>query len=187
VLFLIWLFAMWVTAERHRQPAPVYIWAVWIVVLAPQIYSSARSISYDVGNPYSGSKAVAKYLQSQDLPNRRVSASGYEAMSIQPYFTHNIFSNYHGGQNPAFWLWSTTNSFPQLMSSVPPDRPDLLVVALRTEEQRDAAAHLVRSLPQAGYVVGGWFSGQLYWKNSVLEPESFLVARRRDVAEIRER
>jgi hypothetical protein len=178
VLFLIWLFAMWITYSRARQPAPAYIWLAWLVVLVPQIYWSARSVAYDIGQPYSGSKAVANYLTSHGLENSVIYGAGYEATSIQPYFPKNVFRNYHDGRNPAFWLWSTANDYPQVMPEVPPERPDVLILSLRTDAQRDAAAHLVRSLSQAGYAVAGRFDGQLYWKSSVLEPESFLVARK---------
>jgi len=66
------------------------------------------------------------------------------------------------------------------MPAVPPERPDALILSLRTDAQRAAAAQLVRSLPQAGYALVGRFDGQLYWKSSVLEPESFLVARKKE-------
>ncbi len=178
VLFLIWLFAMWVAYSRARQSAPAYIWVAWLLVLAPQIYWSARSVVYDIGQPYTGSKAVADYLKSQGLQNGVIYGAGYEATSIQPYFATNIFRNYRDGRNPAFWLWSTANGYPQVMPAVPAERPDALVLSLRTDAQRDAAAQLMRSLPQAGYVLAGRFDGQLYWKSSVLEPESFLVARK---------
>lgn len=180
VLFLIWLFAMWITYSRARQPAPAYLWLAWLLVLAPQIYWSARSVAYDIAQPYTGSRAVADYLKSHGLQNGIIYGAGYEATSIQPYFPKNIFHNYHDGHNPAFWLWSTANPYPQTMSAVPPERPDALIVSLRTDEQRSAAAQLVRSLPKAGYQLVGRFAGQLYWKSSVLEPESFLVARRKD-------
>lgn len=178
VIFLIWLFAMWITATRSQQTPPAYVWLVWLTVLLPQVYWSARSIAYDVSAPYSGSKTVAEYLKSQGLQDSSIYGSGYEAISIQPYFTKNIFANYHDGQKPAFWLWNTSNRFPQLMSSIPPERPDVLVVALRSDEEKTAAEQLIRRLPDAGYVLAGRFDGQLFWKSSVLETESFLVARR---------
>jgi len=178
VLFLIWLFAMWITYSRARQPAPAFLWLAWLVVLAPQLYWSARSVAYDIGQSYTGSRAVASYLKSEGLQNSVIYGAGYEATSIQPYFPKNIFRNYHDGRSPAFWLWSTANQYPQVMPSVPPERPDVLILSLRTYAQRDAAAQLVRSLPEAGYEVAGRFDGQLYWKSAVLEPESFLVARR---------
>jgi hypothetical protein len=178
VLFLIWLFAMWVTYSRARQPAPAYIWVAWLLVLAPQIYWAARTVAYDIGQPYSGARAVADYLKSQGLQNSVIYGAGYEATSIQPYFPKNILRNYHDGQNPAFWLWSTANQYPQVIPAIPPERPDVLILSLRTDTQRDVAAQLVRSLPQAGYATVGRFDGQLYWKSDVLEPESFLVARK---------
>jgi hypothetical protein len=178
VLFLIWLFAMWITYSRARQPAPAYIWLAWLVILGPQIYWSAKSVGYDIGQSYTGSRAVASYLRSEGLENSVIYGAGYEATSIQPYFPKNIFRNYHDGRSPAFWLWSTANQYPQVMPSVPPERPDVLILSLRTDAQRDAALRLVRSLPEAGYAVAGRFDGQLYWKSAVLEPESFLVARK---------
>jgi hypothetical protein len=178
VLFLIWLFAMWITCSRAKQPAPAYIWLAWVVVLAPQIYWSAKSVTYDIAQPYSGSKAVANYLKYQGLQNSVIYGAGYEATSIQPYFPKNIFRNYHDGKNPSFWLWSTGNRYPQVMPAVPPERPDVLILSLRNDWQADTAAQLVRSLPQAGYALVGRFDGQLYWKSSALEPESFLVARK---------
>jgi len=178
VLFLIWLFAMWLTTNRSQASTPAYICLAWILVLATQLYASAATIAFDIANPYSGSREVARYLKSEGLSDRVVFAAGHESMSVQPYFTKNVFRNYHNGDKPAFWIWRTSNDFPEVMSSIPPSRPDVLVLSLRTNAQRAAVDELVRSLPQTEYVVAGRFEGKLYWKTSVMETESFLLIRK---------
>jgi hypothetical protein len=182
VLFLVWLFAMWLTTGRSPEPTPAYMWAAWILVLMPQLYWSAKSIAFDWGNAYSGSKAAAAALQAEGLSDRVIFAAGYEAMALQPYFGRNLYANYHQGDNDSFWYWRKSNEMPQTMSSIPANRPDVLVVSLRTPEQSDAAGQLLKTLPQSGYVLDGQFDGHVYWKSSEAESESFLIIRKEDTA-----
>lgn len=184
IIFFIWLFAIWITANRTHQPAPRSMWLVWILVLAPHLFWSAKTIAYDINKPYSGSKAAAQYLKTSGLKDRVIFAAGIESTSIQPYFTKNLFKNYHDGEKPAFWLWSTSNDFPQFISSIPLSRPDVLLLSLRTEEQRSAIEQLVQTLPQSGYVLAGKFDGNPYWKSFILEPESFLIICKRELKPI---
>ena len=178
VLFLIWLFAMWIAAQKSNLPTPRYIYLVWILVLVPQLYWSAMTVAFDIRKPYSGSRAAADYLIAEGLAEKEVFAAGYEATSIQAYFNQNLFCNYQDGANKAFWFWSATNNVPEVLSTIPLSRPDVLIISLRTDDQAAAAATLERSLPQSGYRLGGRFDGELYWKSSVLESESFLVIRK---------
>ena len=175
VLFLIWLFAMWLAAARSQLRMPKYVAVIWVLVLVPHLFWAATSIIYDIRSPYSGSRALAAFLKEEGWDKQVVYGAGYEAMSIQPYFAENLFRNYHGGAPPSFWLWRTSNTFPQVMSSIPAERPDTIVVSLRTAAQRIAANELVRCLPHSGYAIAGRFDGRLFWKTEAMESEDFLV------------
>jgi hypothetical protein len=178
VFLLIWLFAMWATVSQKERSPIDFPWLVWILILAPQIYWSAKTIQFDSAQTYSGSKAVAKYLKDHDLENHTIFAAGYETMSIQPYFTKNLFRNYGPSDHIAFWEWREANPVPQEMSSIPEERPDVLIVAQRSDEQQASAKTLINSLPHSGYSLAGIFEGHLYWKSYVIEAESFLVIRK---------
>jgi hypothetical protein len=181
-IFLLWLFSMWVTAVKYPRKSPIdYPWLVWILVLTPQIYWSATSIAYDIRSPYSGGEAVANYLKQNGLQNRTIFAAGYPAFSIQPYFGKNLFSNYGSPATPAFWQWRDANTVPQMISTIPPERPDVIILVLHSELQRKTAQALLHSLPSAGYRLVGEFPGHLYWKAYELEAESFLVIRKNAV------
>src|SRR5271165_4575419 len=62
ILFLLWLFAMWITSARSLRPVPLYVWLAWVMVLGIHIYWAARAGVREIEVIYSGSRALAENI-----------------------------------------------------------------------------------------------------------------------------
>lgn len=173
LLFLAWLFAVWISADRTR-PGPAAIAALAIVIL-PQCYWTFESIRYDWIYPYSGSRAAAGFLRETNLNASRIFAIGYACTGIQPYFNRNIFANVNGGGPAAYWDWSVRNQVNQDSEHLDRWRPDYVLVGYKGDFERDLWTQAVR---RGGYQPVRHFEGSLFWKTWILEPEAFDLYRR---------
>ncbi|MBK5092742.1 MAG: hypothetical protein JJE48_04400, partial [Actinobacteria bacterium] len=83
-----------------------------IMVLLFQVGWTVKSFSYDFRNNYSGARSVADYIKRNHLDSGKISViNGSGTISILPYFSHNIFHNYNGGnKNISFWVFSKENA-----------------------------------------------------------------------------
>ena len=106
----------YITIEQAKTKQFIYfkgaaILAI-IMVLLFQVGWTVKSFCYDFRNNYSGARSVADYIKRNHLDSGKISvidASG--AISILPYFSHNIFHNYNGGnKNISFWVFSKENA-----------------------------------------------------------------------------
>ncbi len=166
-LFLAWLFAIWIAAARIR-PGRAAV-ASLTLVIAVQCYWTARSVGYDWARPYSGSKAAAAFLQRSGIAARRLYGLGFVSTAVQPYFTHNVFRNFNGG-GPAYWDWSTRNSTDDAAALFLPDAPAYVLAGYKTAAERERWTTLMRL---GGYAHIEHFDGNVYWRTSILQPESF--------------
>jgi hypothetical protein len=179
VLFLVWVFVLWVGLERWRgrvdRRLEMAMMAVLAVVLAFQAVWSAKSYLYDYSNPYSGSTALAAYIKQNHLEGRKIDAARYSAISVEPYFDHNLFANYHHGGPPTFFYWSTHEQLSQeqtpIFQQVVTDRPDYVVYA-------DKFTWDPHNPELPGYRIVAHFPGRIYWKNRFLENDNYVLYQR---------
>jgi len=183
ILFLIWIFVMWISFEpkptnnchnlvdKLLKREKNFIVLLMIIVLSFHIHWAFNSIRYDFLNSYSASYDVANYIKTNNLEEKKIYATSFHAISILPYFDNNIFSNYNNKQKPCFWLWSTKNNMIQDIKKIIKDKPDLIIIGVKFKGQEKLPV-----IPQYKFV--GMFDGNIYWKNRILEKDSFGLFRR---------
>ncbi len=178
VLFMLWLFAMWIASSRNPRTTPLYVWFAWAMVLGMHVYWAARAGLTDINEPYSGSKAVAENIAPDVAAGKRIAGRGFYLIAVQPYFGKNIFVNYYGGRNLAFWFPTPSNDLADSPASLASQHPDVIVVSLWRMQpwQQDK---LIRSLSDYGYTAIREFPGKIIWKTGILVDDSYWVARKK--------
>jgi hypothetical protein len=147
------------------------------LVLVFHIVWSVNSFRYDFANPYSGSKAVAEYIKSQHLENSPIYATSFHSISILPYFSHNVFSDYQTKTGGAFWDWSKHNPMFEISyADVAKAQPELIIIGVKFPDDQIFSDYPRLFFP--GYQVVGVFPGEIYWKDRKLELDEFVVYRR---------
>lgn len=82
--------------------------AAYAVVLAVQLFWTVSISINDIRLPFESSRATAQYMQAHDLEGRRIMEQydfnqefgqvyTDQIVSVQPYFDHNIFYSFNGG------------------------------------------------------------------------------------------
>jgi hypothetical protein len=173
ILFLAWVFAIWISTYKTRITAPTVL--ALTVAIAFQCYWSVMAIGYDWGHAYSGSLAAARYLRQEGLPPGGLYAIGYSTTALQPYFSANIYSDFHQGAQPAYWDWSkrnTANDPRELFAS--PRREQVLV----GYTEAGAEARWCNLLELLGYQATQHFEGATFWQTALFERESFDLYRK---------
>lgn len=174
ILFLVWLFAMWVAADRAGKLS----WpsaASFVAMIAIQCYWTAATASYDWRYPYSGAKAAAQFIREQHLDRSRIYAVGYACTAVQPYFPANIFANVHAGKGPTYWDWSARNHNVSDLDRLTVELPDYVLVGYTGVAEQLIWNSEVR---RSGYRLVRHFDGNLFWHTAVLEPDAFELYRR---------
>ncbi len=182
ILFLIWIFAMWVglqdrpaiKLDRFSLGAAVGALSMVCVI---QIGWSAQAALMDVSHPYSGSRDIAGYLKANMDEGDQVFATHWAAMAVNPYFRRNIYANYNSGDGPSYWWWSHNSNINHEPDFVERRAPRYVVDAVKIRGGESwALGHL------DGYRLTAVFPGNLYWKDSVVEPDVYLLLERRTSA-----
>jgi hypothetical protein len=181
ILFFLWIFVLWVgfdkdkTEETSKTAKTVLV--LMTAVLGVQVYWSAYAAYNDFHHNYSGSFQVAEYIKANRLENRKIFASGWKSVAIQPYFNANIFYNYNNNSNMRIWFWSTQNQTevginPSIIGRIESEQPDVVVFA---SDHIDAE----QPIEIQGYQFVDLFEGNLYWKTGIYEQNSYWVFRRK--------
>ena len=173
VLFLAWVFAIWISAYKTRITAPTV--AALTIAIAFQCYWTARAVVYDWSHSYSGSLAAAQYLRQQGLPSGGLYAVGYPATALQPYFSANIYSDFHDGARPGYWDWSKQNTANEPAALFTSSRRDQVLVGYTEGGAEQRWCDLLELL---GYQVARHFEGSTFWQTGVFERESFDLYRK---------
>lgn len=168
LLFLAWLFAIWVSAINIRPTVTVL--TALLIVIVFQCNWTVRSIQYDWNYPYSGSFEAARSLRQLGLPRPRIYGVGFACVAIQPYFLKNVFANFNDGKGPAFWDLSTHNRVNDIGEPLFARDPDYVMVGYKRDVQKIFWANVTR---MSGYRLVRHFDGNLFWRTSILEAESF--------------
>ena len=175
VIFLVWAFVMWVSFENgeHKRlknlSSVTKILAIVsvLLVLGFQIFWAASSSISDFNGTYSGGEAIAEYIKSNKLEDKKIYATSFWSTTVLPYFDENIFDNHNNGKKTAFWFWMLDNKRIGDIEAVLKDEPDLIIMG-RPGEQRELQ----------GYQFIDIFEGYLYWKNRIKEQNHFALFRR---------
>ncbi len=178
ILFLLWLFAMWVTSSRNPRTPPFHVWVAWAMVLGMHVYWTARAGTRDINEPYSGSKALAADIAPDVAAGKRIAGRGYYLLAVQPYFRQSVLMNYYGGGKPAFWCPSPSNNLGESIAALATQHPDVIVVSLRRMDPSQSD-RLIHSLSDSGYPSIRKFPGEIIWKSGMLASDSYLVARKK--------
>ena len=174
LLFLVWLFAIWISAANTKSSAS--LWAALVIVIVFQGYWTVRSITFDWVHAYSGSLEAARYLRTAGISKSPVMGIGFSSTAIQPYFAANLFTNVSGGNSrPAFWTWSTHNHVNEPSPLFSSRRPEYVIVGYKGLDEKKRWAQMVN---MAGYQPVRHFDGNLFWRTAILEPEAFDLYKR---------
>jgi tetratricopeptide (TPR) repeat protein len=188
VLFLIWLFALWVSFQNVRgmanQGAPRALWLrrSWIglvgAVFAVQVYWAAASVGEDLRGTYSGAKALAEYLKREGLDSKRVACSDVYSVAALPYFDRNIFVNLHNGRGSSFAVWSDQYLQARSFGTLTPYREpfDVLVLGVKASPFCRWPWHEpAMELPLSHeYRCVGYFPGNIFWKTGAYERDDYV-------------
>ena len=182
VLFLLWIFVLWLSFEKYGKQELSRLYKTMVgtigVVLAVQVYWCIDAMNYDLKYSYSGSYSLAKYLKAKGWDKEKIYISGWRNVSVLPYFENNIFYNLNNGSNHRFWNWSKYNKTSlganvQVIDTIQCERPDVVIFA---------SDHIPsqQKIYIPGYKAVAFFTGYLCWKTGVLEPECYLVFKKKE-------
>jgi hypothetical protein len=172
-LFLVWVFVMWISFEKRNiniitSKNKTIVTILIMLVLSIHIYWSFNLIKNDFYQNYSASYDLAQYIKNNYLEKKKIYAPSFHAISILPYFDDNIFNNYNNKQKPCFWLWSTKNNMIQDIPKIIEDKPDIIIIGIKYHHQENLPI-----LPH--YKLIRMFDGNIYWKDRILEKDSFAL------------
>jgi hypothetical protein len=179
LLLLMWLFAIWISAEQfgnRRSLAKTLALASVSIVTGLLCFCTFRALQYDWLQPYSGSLAAARFIKASGLEGRSIYGIGYSCVAVQPHFKRNLFANFNEGKSPAFWDWSNRNRSLKDLDRLAQLNPDFVIVGYTNSAEKILWSHDVRS---AGYDAIAHFDGNLFWRDEILEPAAYDIYRRR--------
>jgi len=198
LFFLVMVFTVVLTFARAKQMPrtagdrryDLVMTGVITLLLLRSIVATWQSYVYDITYPYSGSQAAAEFIKAHHIDRARLFGAGFPTLGIQPYFPHNVFANYRTSGGFAFWDWSTRAPWFYRPAKVmrPADleawiaaqiaqRPDFFLVSVKFPFD----ARYANDLRDAGYKEIADFPGALFWKQEVVEQESFRLFARPDL------
>jgi len=175
----VWLFAMWIAAGRAALDRKAQF--ALLAMIAVQCWWTFAAVRYDWKYPYSGSVEAARYFHQQPPSPGGLYATGYRSTALQPYFSANLFSNFHAGGKAAYWDWSNRNTAndPYALFSSP--HREQVLVGYRELPEREYWATVLTKLQ---YELVRHFDGNLIWRTKIFEPEAYdLYQRTGDNAE----
>jgi hypothetical protein len=186
VVYYIWLFALWLSYSAPyktslppaRAVKPVVTAAI-AVVLAIQVFWSSGALMYDYSNSYSASRSAAAYIKQNHLQDRKIYASNFHSISLLPYFKKSIFCNYSYQPPASFWLWSPKNTmYREPYLNLEKYNPDYILLGVKSYSPGDNPSVEQYASDIPGYRLIKAFNGGLYWKDRILETDSFLLYKR---------
>jgi hypothetical protein len=178
MLFLLWIFALWVSWPRAEAARPKLLLAAYAcaaLVLVFHVSWSLAALRFDFTNAYSAGREAAAYLREHARERDRVFATGYGAFAIQPYFAANRFDNYRDGEGPAFFDWRRGSPLASEYADLLRAQPEFVVVGVKYDEEETLLTNPQQLFP--GYEPRV-FLGALWWKNRPLEWEACVIYQR---------
>ena len=173
IFFIVWIFVLWVSLldyekvhDSTRDKLRLAALGVLAIVLAIQVWWGVGAITYGIGHEYCGTEGVADFIKSNDLEDKTIYMVGQSCTGVNPYFTRNIFKNYHEGKESSYWLYSIRNTTPEKLNDatrkqIEEDRPYIVVVSLGAVDSDD---EMIKFAEESGYEIYGPFVGDMVWK-----------------------
>lgn len=172
-----------ITGRRLRQAVTVLV----VVVLLRQIGWTAASYEYDASSAMTGSRAAADYIRRNSIDRTRLVGMGLRCVEIQPYFSRNVFANYHAPGGAAYWDWSVRNLWPypgpiwlerervRWMERQLAQQPDYVLVSSGFHGDRFLTTTMARRPDYRRIAI---FRGMFFWKRAVIESIMFHLYKR---------
>jgi hypothetical protein len=173
-LLLAWLFCTWTAAARVPLTSLASI--SLILVIAFQGYWTIQSARYDWDKTYSGSLEAARFLKARpEIGSRGLYLAGFSSSAIKPYFSlADLHRMTHAG-GPAYWDWSARGVGNDPMPFLATDQFGYLIAGYKLPSERARWAEIADI---GGFQLLRHFEGNLFWRTSILETESFDLYRR---------
>ena len=105
-LFLVFIFSLWIFYHEpyfQNLKTNIRFWLLLYLFIL-HICCSYYSSLYDISFPYSSAKEVAEFIEPYHKSGKNIIATGFHSVSIQPYFSENIFTNFERG----FWIYRSS-------------------------------------------------------------------------------
>jgi hypothetical protein len=97
--------------------------AVLVIVAADQAWWTARALWADFRGPYSGDKAMARFIQSEGS-GKQIAGFSYHSIGTSAFFDHRIYFN----QPTSYWIWSRNMRVDQEAPQTIARHPDIIDV-----------------------------------------------------------
>jgi hypothetical protein len=186
LLFLIWLVLLWISwpATRADKGLRRLVIAAMCAVLIPQAIEGARTSSNEIHHAFSAGPEVATDVATwrRQHPAGRIAAFGFSVFAVQPWFSANIFANYHGGAGrPSYVQWNRDEPWKATIGDADwrqmiAHKPDMVILTLAAlTDQRKAS--FGRSACGAGPVSVRTYPASALWKGYVLAEDTFVTLR----------
>ena len=189
IVFVTWLYVFWCSMDaclelrrrgaanrRLRRMSYVMCFVVAALVIR-QGYWTYSSVALDVARPYCGAKALASEIKARGLTKYRLAIAREWAVTVQPYFSKNIFVNFPNPRGLAYIDWHASCS-PDLIGCSAEEcleEPcDILVWAEKGKRLPTiwTVPKLASAMPPNWRYVG-YFSGQTIFKDRLACPTGF--------------
>lgn len=178
ILFLIWLFAMWIShsrkIEERTNKSPLvftrYIVNIsFLLVLWFHLYWSFSSSVSDLRGTYSAGESLAMYIKNENLAEHKIAAIGYWTTTVQPYYKKNIFINHNKGKGASYWYWSVDNNREEKLDIILRMKPEIILVS---------RPQVSGELQLKDYDFVSQFPGTVFWKDTIMESNHIAVYRK---------
>ncbi|HEY1498924.1 MAG TPA: hypothetical protein VGF88_05055 [Acidobacteriaceae bacterium] len=97
--------------------------AALIVVAADQVWWTAHALWADIHGPYSGDKAMARFIQSEGS-GKQIAGFSYHSIGTSAFFDRRIYFN----QPTSYWIWSRNMRVDQEAPQTIARHPDIIDV-----------------------------------------------------------
>mgnify|MGYP000426215650 CR=1 FL=1 len=174
--FLIWVFALVLSfnkpvQDKQRNHQRLMILTA-LLLFFPHLTWSYNSYKYDYQEKYTGAFDIVQYIKKWRLQRFQIVGQDFSICALEPYFKQNIFVNLNRGNLPAFWHWSFTSDYWYHPLQVVLQQVELVIIG-----QKGIGYTTV-----PGYKEIAFFPGGLFWKDRILENDSYLLLGRDDIA-----
>jgi hypothetical protein len=184
------LFSILLTLTRaQRERFDLAMLALVALLLLKSVWATWQSYAFDINAPYSGSLAAADFIKEHRIDRSRFFGAGFPCLGIEPYFDHNVFANYRTYGHFTFWDWSgqtpwfyrthETLKIADLrawMTRQLAQRPDFVLISAKFRSDPEYA----NVAAAAGYRQIAVFPGALFWKDHIIEEETYRLFARPD-------
>ncbi len=131
--------ALWLTWPTETSSRWYEIWlprvtaAALVLVAVNQMQWTAHSLRDEIRKPYSGDKAMARWLQTNEA-GKRVAGFGYHSVGVTGFFSGPLYFN----QPATYWIWSLEPRIDARAPSAIATHPDVIVFGGWNWSEHDA-------------------------------------------------